>query len=314
MRPKNTFVVCSDALPTDRLQQFIDASALRIMQVSWISDEPDWLGSLQERLCELSNIGAADEVVIVWHEGSCGRLEELLVRLRLLPLPVKVVLDNFTSSIVSCRSETLGSTPAFQVQSEPLGMLERIMKRSFDVIFASLALLFLSPMLLVVAAAIRIDSPGPIFFQQRRRGHANRPFQIIKFRSMTVMEDGPDIRQATKADPRITRVGAYIRAFSIDELPQFLNVIRGDMSVVGPRPHAVAHDDVYDRMIAEYAARRHVKPGVTGWAQVNGYRGETPTIEAMQQRVSHDLWYIDNWSVWLDVKIVVRTMFALRGH
>ena len=127
------------------------------------------------------------------------------------------------------------------------------------------------------------------------------------------MEDGDSIRQATKLDSRITRVGAFIRTYSIDELPQFLNVLRGEMSVVGPRPHALAHDDVYDRLIEEYASRRHVKPGVTGWAQVQGFRGETPTIELMERRIQHDLCYNENWSLWLDVKIVIRTMFSLRG-
>ncbi len=161
--------------------------------------------------------------------------------------------------------------------------------------------------------AIKLDSDGPVFFLQRRRGHDNRPFRIIKFRSMSVLEDGQSIRQATEADPRITRMGSFIRATSIDELPQFFNVLRGDMSVVGPRPHAVAHDDVYDRLIDEYASRRHVKPGVTGWAQVQGHRGETPTVESMQERVACDLWYINNWSLWLDLKIVARTVFSLRG-
>ncbi|PZO72916.1 MAG: polyprenyl glycosylphosphotransferase, partial [Mesorhizobium amorphae] len=140
-----------------------------------------------------------------------------------------------------------------------------------------------------------------------------KPYRILKFRSMSVMEDGDEVRQATRADKRVTRVGAFIRSTSIDELPQFWNVLHGEMSVVGPRPHAVAHDDVYDTLIVEYAARRHMKPGLTGWAQVKGCRGETPTVEAMQQRVTHDLWYIDNWSLWLDVKIVLRTVLALRG-
>jgi exopolysaccharide biosynthesis polyprenyl glycosylphosphotransferase len=200
------------------------------------------------------------------------------------------------------------------VQSSPLSVVERAAKRTFDVLFALTALVLLSPILLIVAVAIKLDSHGPVLFLQRRRGHANRPFRIVKFRSMSVLEDGAEIRQATAVDPRVTRVGAFIRTFSIDELPQFLNVLKGDMSVVGPRPHAIAHDDLYDRLIAEYASRRYVKPGVTGWAQIHGHRGETLTVEAMEQRVQYDRWYIDNWSLWLDLKIAIRTVFALRGY
>ena len=145
-------------------------------------------------------------------------------------------------------------------------------------------------------------------FAQSRKGYNGRAFRILKFRSMTVMEDGGNVRQATRNDPRVTRVGGFIRSTSLDELPQFWNVLRGDMSVVGPRPHAMAHDDLYGTLIAQYATRRNVKPGLTGWAQISGCRGETPTLDRMADRVQHDLWYINNWSFWLDVKIVLLTM------
>ncbi|WP_296433111.1 sugar transferase, partial [Rhizobium sp. UBA1881] len=139
-------------------------------------------------------------------------------------------------------------------------------------------------------------------------------FRILKFRSMSVMEDSGVIRQATRNDARVTRVGAFIRSTSIDELPQFWNVLRGEMSVVGPRPHALAHDDLYGTLIAQYASRRHVKPGLTGWAQINGHRGETPTVDRMADRVRHDIWYINNWSLWLDLRIVVMTAIGLRDR
>jgi putative colanic acid biosysnthesis UDP-glucose lipid carrier transferase len=200
------------------------------------------------------------------------------------------------------------------VQRPPLTAMERLLKRGFDVSFALLALLMLSPLMIMIALLIKLDSKGPVFFRQTRRGCNGQPFHILKFRSMTVMENGATIRQATVNDPRVTRMGRFIRTTSIDELPQFWNVLRSEMSVVGPRPHAIAHDDQYGALITDYASRRHVKPGLTGWAQINGYRGETASVEIMEHRVAHDLWYIDNWSLLLDVEITLRTAFKLRSQ
>jgi undecaprenyl-phosphate galactose phosphotransferase/putative colanic acid biosynthesis UDP-glucose lipid carrier transferase len=162
---------------------------------------------------------------------------------------------------------------------------------------------------------IKLESPGPVIFSQRRRGFNGREFTLFKFRTMQVLEDGRVIPQARRNDPRVTRFGRILRATSIDELPQLINILRGDMSLVGPRPHAVAHDDGYIASIANYAFRQHVKPGLTGWAQVNGFRGETPRLELMERRVDCDLWYIKNWSFWLDLRIIVLTCFeVLRGR
>jgi undecaprenyl-phosphate galactose phosphotransferase/putative colanic acid biosynthesis UDP-glucose lipid carrier transferase len=165
--------------------------------------------------------------------------------------------------------------------------------------------------MLVVGLLIKLDSEGPVFFCQTRVGFNGQTFRIWKFRTMTTLDDGPVVRQAQKNDARVTRIGRWLRASSVDELPQLLNVLVGDMSLVGPRPHAVAHDSQYDAVIANYALRRHVKPGITGWAQVCGFRGETPTVDLMLRRVEHDLWYINNWSLWLDSLIVMRTAIAL---
>jgi putative colanic acid biosysnthesis UDP-glucose lipid carrier transferase len=256
----------------------------------------------------------ADEVIVLWQDAPTQELESLLAALRRWPLPVRVIFDNFTGSVVSCSSENIAGKTAFQVQRPPLSLGERVVKRSFDISFSLLALGMLAPMLIIVALVVKLDSRGPALFRQSRKGHGGTPFQILKFRSMTVMENGSDVRQAVQNDVRVTRVGRFIRSLSIDELPQFWNVLRGEMSVVGPRPHAIAHDDLYDRLISDYAARRHVKPGLTGWAQVNGYRGETATVEVMERRVNHDLWYIDNWSFWFDCEIVLRTLFKLRSQ
>jgi undecaprenyl-phosphate galactose phosphotransferase/putative colanic acid biosynthesis UDP-glucose lipid carrier transferase len=188
-------------------------------------------------------------------------------------------------------------------------------KRIGDVMIACIAIALLCPILVITAIAIKWDNPGPVIFRQRRIGLDGRPFVIYKFRTMSVAEDGAEITQARRGDPRVTQVGRMLRQSSIDELPQLLNVIKGDMSIVGPRPHAIAHDQLYSAAIPNYARRHRVKPGITGWAQVNGLRGETATIAEMERRVVLDLWYIDNRSVLLDLRIAWRTCIELsRGQ
>lgn len=184
-------------------------------------------------------------------------------------------------------------------------------KHGLDLVVAALALLMLLPLLAVVAIAIKLDSPGPVFFRQRRYGLNNTIFRIIKFRTMRVTEDGKIVRQATRSDPRVTRVGRFLRRSSIDELPQLINVLLGDMSLVGPRPHAIAHDDDFEKRLDMFSLRRRVKPGITGWAQVNGFRGETCGEGLIEKRMEHDLCYIDNWSFWWDLEILVRTVFVV---
>jgi putative colanic acid biosynthesis UDP-glucose lipid carrier transferase len=196
-----------------------------------------------------------------------------------------------------------------------LNVFEYQSKRIFDIVVACVAIFIFWPLFLIVAIAIKLDSPGPIIFRQRRRGLNPREFVIFKFRTMTVLEDGPIVTQACQDDIRVTRIGKYLRQSSLDELPQLFNVLRGDMSLVGPRPHALAHDDEYGVHILEYACRYNVKPGITGWAQVNGLRGETPSIKHMADRVKLDLWYVYNWSMVLDINIILRTSFVvLRGR
>jgi putative colanic acid biosynthesis UDP-glucose lipid carrier transferase len=171
------------------------------------------------------------------------------------------------------------------------------------------ALILLAPLFLVLAVLIKLSSPGPVFFKQPRHGLNGRPFNVYKFRSMKLHKEEGVVTQATKGDPRVTRIGEFIRRTSLDELPQFFNVLLGDMSVVGPRPHALQHNEMYKDLLDVYMVRHRVKPGITGWAQVNGYRGETDTVEKMAKRVQFDLYYIRNWSLWMDVKIVIWTAF-----
>jgi putative colanic acid biosynthesis UDP-glucose lipid carrier transferase len=188
--------------------------------------------------------------------------------------------------------------------------IDGLPKRLFDIVFSAGFLASAWPVLLSIAVAIRLSSPGPVLFKQRRYGRDGGEIEVWKFRTMSVSEDGPSVRQATRDDPRVTRLGAFLRRTSLDELPQFVNVLLGDMSVVGPRPHAVAHNRHYRTQILEYMLRHKAKPGITGWAQVNGWRGETDTLEKMIQRVAHDLEYIRRQSFWFDLEIVLRTAFG----
>ena len=185
------------------------------------------------------------------------------------------------------------------------------LKRAMDLVLAAGLLCAFAPLLLLIAVLIRLDSPGPILFRQTRLGLNGRPFDILKFRSMSVLENGDRIVQATRNDPRITRVGRILRKASLDELPQLVNVLKGEMSLVGPRPHARAHDEHYEKLIEIYRLRQTVKPGITGWAQVHGLRGETPTLASMRKRVEHDVWYAQNLSLALDIEILVRTGFEI---
>jgi Undecaprenyl-phosphate glucose phosphotransferase len=247
----------------------------------------------------------AIDIALPWQRWD--EIKTLSEAFRAVPLPVRLIPDSTAAEILGYRGRRRPTEFAVELQREPLTSWELRSKRALDLLLAGAALFVLSPLFLAIAIAVRLDAPGPVLFQQRRRGFNGQMFAIYKFRSMSVLENGTTIRQATRDDPRVTRVGRWLRRSSLDELPQLINVLRGDMSLVGPRPHAVAHDDQYTRLIANYAFRHHVKPGITGWAQVNGFRGETPTVETMQRRIDHDLWYIANWSFWGDLLILLRT-------
>jgi exopolysaccharide biosynthesis polyprenyl glycosylphosphotransferase len=191
---------------------------------------------------------------------------------------------------------------------------DRPAKRVLDLLVTVPLLVLLAPALAAIALLVRLDSKGPVFFRQTRTGLRGRPFMIFKFRTMTVLEDGDAVVQASKDDARTTRVGRFLRKTSLDELPQLFNVLKGEMSLVGPRPHAMAHDRHYGAIIDHYAFRQRVKPGITGWAQVSGHRGATPTIETMQVRVHHDVWYAQRVNVALDLRILLATPFAILGQ
>lgn len=258
-----------------------------------------------------ARMGQAETVLAALKWSDTARYDLVRETLRALPLPVMLLPDQAARSILSQPMVEVGSEVAVELQRTPLTAVERTLKRVFDVVGSTGLLLLLSPLLLLVSAAIKLESRGPVIFRQHRKGFNGRPFTIYKFRTMTVCENGASIRQAQANDSRVTPLGALLRSTSIDELPQLINVLRGEMSLVGPRPHAVAHDDEYSKLIANYAFRHHVKPGITGLAQVKGFRGETARLELMERRVDQDLWYINNWSMWLDLWILIRTCIVV---
>lgn len=229
--------------------------------------------------------------------------------LRALPIPVHLLPDENVGELLSARASHIGTTLTVELQRAPLSRAEQTVKRFADLAVAAGMLVLLSPLLLITAILIKLDSSGPVVFRQRRNGFNGTIFSIFKFRTMRVLEDGEQIQQATQDDPRVTRIGRWLRRTSIDELPQLFNVLAGDMSVVGPRPHAIAHNNEYQALVSNYAFRHHVKPGLTGWAQVNGFRGQTQTVDLMEKRVEFDLWYINHWSPWLDLRILLKTLF-----
>ncbi|MFG1298758.1 undecaprenyl-phosphate glucose phosphotransferase [Xanthobacter sp. V3C-3] len=252
-----------------------------------------------------------EEIVLAMPWGNLARLDAVRARLRALPVPVKLLPDEAVKELLDSPRVDFGPSVAIEVQRAPLSRFELAQKRALDIAVSSVAVTLLLPLFAIIALCIKMDSRGPVVFRQRRNGFGGREFTIYKFRSMTVMEDGSKVVQAQRNDKRVTRVGKFLRATSLDELPQVLNVLFGHMSIVGPRPHAIAHDDAYSKLIAGYAFRHHVKPGITGWAQAHGLRGETAEISLMERRIEMDLWYVNNWSIWLDIKIILKTFIEV---
>lgn len=255
-----------------------------------------------------------DDVIVLANNKFMVRVFDLSSSLAELPAGIHVIPVEALNIFASSKIAEFGSLQTIQVYRPPLSRFDLSIKRAFDVISVTIGLIVLSPLFLVTSIAIKLDTRGPIFFRQTRHGFNNEEIRVFKFRSMTSMEDGGKFIQALKNDPRVTRVGRIIRRTNIDELPQLINVLRGEMSIVGPRPHATAHNNLFKDMIAPFSRRHNVKPGITGWAQVSGFRGATDTFEKMQQRIEYDLQYVDNWSFLFDMKIILMTLFSKRAY
>ena len=266
------------------------------------------LGDLDQLIVDARE-GRIDKVYITLTLDSQVRLQSLITGLSDTTASVYVIPDVFMFELLHARSESINGLPSISIFDSPMDGAWSLVKRVEDVVLSSLILAMIALPLLLIAIAIKLTSPGPVLFRQRRYGLDGRPIMVWKFRSMSVAENGEVVTQATRNDSRVTPLGAFLRRTSLDELPQFFNVLRGDMSIVGPRPHAVAHNEQYRKQVSGYMLRHKVKPGITGWAQIHGWRGETDTLDKMQKRVEFDLQYIEHWSVWLDLKIILLTLF-----
>lgn len=278
------------------------------------TDERVHTEGMERRLGGLSDVAdyvskhGVHEVYITLPLGSQPRILELLESIQGTTASLYYVPDVFGISIIQGRLLDVNGVPVVGICETPFTGTNELTKRISDIVLSSIILVLISPILLLVAIGVKLSSPGPAIFKQKRNGLDGSEITVYKFRSMRAMDNGPVVKQATKDDPRITPFGAFLRRTSLDELPQFFNVLQGRMSIVGPRPHAVAHNEMYRQLIKAYMVRHKVKPGITGWAQVNGYRGETDTIEKMQARVEYDLEYLRNWSLGLDLQIIARTV------
>ena len=272
---------------------------------------PRLLGSTDKLLSYIRR-NQVDRVVVALPWIATSRINELLKKLRTVPVRIDLVPNDVVWQFRAMNMERLGGVPVVTIANAKIDVQSGLAKRMEDVVIAASLLTLAAPLMVLIALAIKLDSKGPALFKQRRHGFNNQIFEVYKFRSMTMADSSnTEITQATRNDPRITRIGKFLRRSSLDELPQLFNVLMGHMSVVGPRPHAVQHNIEYGSIISEYFARHNVKPGITGWAQVNGLRGETNTSEKMHRRVDADLYYIEHWSLLMDMKIILMTAITV---
>ncbi|MBW8191449.1 undecaprenyl-phosphate glucose phosphotransferase [Neiella marina] len=283
---------------------FDDRSPVRVLDEHGIQLQ----GSIDDGI-EAAKKNSVDILYVAMPMRAEKRIAEILTRCADSTAAVHIIPNFFVYNMLHARWHEVGSIQTLSVYDTPLSGLASWIKRVEDLMLSAAILLLISVPMLAIAIGIKATSKGPVLFKQDRYGMDGRKIQVWKFRSMKTMENGAKVTQATKGDPRITPFGSFLRRTSLDELPQFINVLQGSMSVVGPRPHAVSHNEQYRAVINGYMLRHHMKPGITGWAQINGWRGETDTLEKMEKRVEFDLAYIRNWTVWLDLKIVFKTIF-----
>ena len=283
-------------------------AAPRVVRFNARSDWHRELTSSLTRVIDIARTAANGEICIAAGGFDEQRLNDIVVGLQVVPRAVRVIPTPSVEHLLHFPIRNIGGLHSLELQKAPLSTTQLVVKRGIDLVLSLAALVLLLPLLVLVGIATKLDSRGPVFFKQTRLGHRGVPFSIYKFRTMTVTENGAEVRQAQVNDRRVTRIGRWLRKSSIDELPQLLNVVRGEMSLVGPRPHAVAHDEYYPTLIENYEIRQHVKPGLTGWAQVNGLRGETSAPDQMRRRVEADIWYAKNASILLDIRILLLTV------
>jgi len=255
-----------------------------------------------------------DDVIVFSEWSNQAFAERAIAAFSVLPAAIHLGASDLIGGFRKAQISRFADVTTLSLTVPPLTAAEAALKRVFDIVVTTVALVLLSPVMVLIAALIKRDSSGPILFRQRRRGFNHKEFKILKFRTMTTLDDGETIVQARSGDERVTRIGHYLRRWNLDELPQLINVLKGEMSLVGPRPHAVAHDKLYEKRLLTYPRRLNMRPGITGWAQVQGLRGATETDDAMQARLDHDLYYIDNWSLWLDLYVLALTVVSPKAY
>jgi len=317
---RHIFIMGAGDLGQNVARQLRDAPWVGYDLVGFWDDNPDLQGKMIDSVpvmsceegCKLleKEKDHIDEVWLALPLRAEERMREVLQMLRHSTVNVRLVPDIFGFHLLNHSVSEGAGVPVLDLRSSPMQGVNRIIKAVEDRLLALLILVLISPLMILIAIGVKLSSPGPVLFKQKRHGWDGKPIKVYKFRTMKVHEekDG-QVTQATKGDPRVTRFGAFLRRTSLDELPQFFNVLQGRMSIVGPRPHALAHNEMYKDRVEAYMQRHRVKPGITGWAQVNGWRGETDTLDKMEKRVEYDLYYIENWSLGLDLKIIIMTVF-----
>ena len=315
IEPRRVFLV-GTRIELQRLVATIRSSPVaKVVGVRELS--PDATASARAQLLEDGVASArstgAEDVVLVMPGDRQAMIAETVEAFSVLPVAIHLDVSTLERRFGALAVHRLGALSALALDPAPLSPIQRIVKRTFDILVSGTALILLAPLMAAIAVLIVWDSPGGVFYRQRRRGYNQREFVIMKFRSMR-SDPVDEFRQAARDDPRVTRVGRWLRRTNLDELPQLINVLKGEMSIVGPRPHAVAHDQQFEDKIRRYPRRLNVRPGITGWAQINGLRGETDTYEKMALRVSHDLYYIDHWSLWFDLFIVAATIVSPKSY
>jgi putative colanic acid biosysnthesis UDP-glucose lipid carrier transferase len=295
--PQKGFLGFFDFRSADRVSQFID--------------HPEQLAGHCRDIASYARAQGVAAIYIALPLSNVPRIGEMIRELRDTTASIYFLPDVFAFDLIQGRLVDLNGMPAISVCDTPFHGMDAVLKRTMDIALTGAGFLVVAPLMAMIAIAVKVTSRGPILFRQRRYGLNGELINVYKFRSMTVCEDGAVVAQATRNDARITPLGKFLRRTSLDELPQLLNVLQGKMSLVGPRPHAIAHNELYRKLISGYMIRHKVRPGITGWAQVNGLRGETDTVEKMSARVKFDIDYLNSWSPWLDIKILLRTVMLV---
>jgi putative colanic acid biosynthesis UDP-glucose lipid carrier transferase len=321
---KSVIILGAGSLGREVLRRINTAAWTGLDVVTFLDDNESLHGKIVDGVTVKGPISLAasisvkerpDEIWIALPLYAEKRVKTILHELRHSTATIRYVPDIFGFRLINHSVTEIAGMAVLDLSASPMVGINRVVKAFEDKALALLIIMLISPLMLLIALGIKVTSRGPIIFKQLRHGWDGKPVKVYKFRTMVVHKEEPGcVTQACKNDARITKFGAFLRATSLDELPQFFNVLQGRMSIVGPRPHAIAHNELYKDQIDDYMKRHKVKPGITGWAQINGWRGETDTLDKMKKRVEYDLYYIENWSLWFDLKIIIRTLFTGFGH